>query len=169
MRPDPIIDLASLDFSKVVADKAALLAANPQRFEMEQLDAIVHFDKEANVVVGYKDVRHDEFWARGHMPGFPLMPGVLMCEAGAQLVSYYICAAGLKASDFVVFGGMDNVRFRGIVRPGTRLILSGKGLRLDKRRSVFHVQGHVGKSLVFHADIIGMQLNMGTPSAVEEG
>ena len=60
---------------------------------MEQLTAIVHVDPEKHLVAGYKDVGNDEFWVRGHMPGYPLMPGVLMCEAAAQLCSYYTATA----------------------------------------------------------------------------
>ncbi len=160
-RPDAIIDLATVDFTRVVAGKEALLAANPQRFEMEQIDAVVRLDLEGKVIVGYKDVRADEFWTRGHMPGYPLFPGVLMCEAAAQLVAYYIHASGLKEKDFIVFGGMEEVRFRGAVRPGDRLVLAGKGLRLGKRLSKFHVQGTVKGSLVFQGDIIGGQMNRG--------
>src|SRR3989304_2463245 len=46
-------------------------------------------DQERKICVGYKDLRPDEFWARGHMPNMPLMPGVIMCEAAAQVASYY--------------------------------------------------------------------------------
>ena len=52
---------------------------------MEQLDGHRPPRPEQHLVVGYKDVRADEFWVRGHMPGNPLLPGVLMCEAAAQL------------------------------------------------------------------------------------
>ncbi len=56
---------------------------------MEQINAVVLEDCERAICVGYKDVRDDEFWVSGHMPGMPLMPGVLMCEAAAQLASYF--------------------------------------------------------------------------------
>ena len=65
---------------------------------------------------------------RGHMPDYPLLPGVLMCEAAAQLCSYYVVTQGLLQGDFIGFGGMENVRFRGTVRPGDRLVLVGKGI-----------------------------------------
>ena len=159
MPPELHFDPSGLDFSRVVADSEAIRRVNPQRFEMEQLSAIVHLDRENHLIVGYKDVAADEFWVRGHMPGYPLLPGVLMCEAAAQLVSYYVALAGLKLSDFIAFGGMENVRFRGIVRPGDRLVLIGKGVRLHRRQTVFNVQGYVGKTLVFHADIIGVQFH----------
>jgi 3-hydroxyacyl-[acyl-carrier-protein] dehydratase len=56
---------------------------------------------------------------------------------------------------------MENVRFRGPVRPGDRLVLVGKGIRVHRRQTIFNVQGFVGAALVFHADIIGVQFNKG--------
>src|SRR3989442_11849366 len=106
MPPPFHLDPASIDFGKIIADREAILRVNPQRFEMEQLTAIVHLDTEQQIIAGYKDVRADEFWVRGHMPGYPLMPGVLMCEAGAQLCAFYMVSAGLKMGDFIGFGGM---------------------------------------------------------------
>jgi 3-hydroxyacyl-[acyl-carrier-protein] dehydratase len=107
---------------------------------------------------------------RGHMPDYPLMPGVLMCEAAAQLCSYYIMTNGLMQGDFLGFGGMENVRFRGPVRPGDRLVLIGKGTKMQRRQTIFNVQGFVGTTMVFHADIIGVPLvrQRPAPSAAEE-
>src|SRR5947209_175103 len=125
--PPPLhVNPSRLDLAHVVADKEAIRRVNPQRFEMEQLDAIVLLDPVQHLVAGYKDVRPDEFWVRGHMPGYPLMPGVLMCEAAAQLCAYYITTHGLMYGDYIGFGGLENVRFRGVVRPGDRLLLVGK-------------------------------------------
>lgn len=148
-----------IDFTRVVADTEKIREVNPQRFEMEQLTAIVYLDPEQHIIAGYKDVRPDEFWVRGHMPGYPLMPGVLMCEAAAQLCGYYISTQGYGAGDFIGFGGMENVRFRGVVRPGDRLVLIGKALRLHRRQTIFNVQGFVGSTIVFHGDIIGVPLS----------
>jgi len=125
---------------------------------MEHLNAIVYFDPAEHVVAGYKDVRPDEFWVRGHMPGYPLLPGVLMCEAAAQLCCYYTVTQGLLEGDFVGFGGLENVRFRAPVRVGDRLLLIGKGVKLHRRQTVFNVQGFVGGTMVFHADVIGVPM-----------
>src|SRR5260370_27853179 len=162
MPPELHFDLAQVDCSKVLADKDAIRRYNPQRFEMEQLDAIVHIDMEKHLIVGYKDVRPDEFWVRGHMPDYPLLPGVLMCEAAAQLCSYYIVAYGLMPGDFIGFGGLENVRFRGSVHPGDRLVLVGKVMKLHRRRSIFNLQGFVGDAMVFHAEVLGMPLTRKT-------
>jgi 3-hydroxyacyl-[acyl-carrier-protein] dehydratase len=153
-----LMDPAGFDFDHVLADREAIRKVNPQRHEMEQIDAVVYLDRENQVIAGYKDVRPDEFWSRGHMPGEPLLPGVLMCEAAAQLCSYYVCTQVGLAGDFLAFAGMDNVRFRGPVRPGDRLLLVAKGKRVKPRQTVCQVQGFVGGKLVFEADIIGMPL-----------
>ena len=157
MPPQLIIEPTQLDFEHPVANIDAIRAVNPQRFEMEQLTGIVLVEPKKQIIVAYKDVRADEFWVRGHMPGYPLMPGVMICEAAAQLASYYIATQGLASGDFVAFGGMDNVKFRDAVRPGDRLIMAAHMNEYRAgRRAVFAVQGIVGEKLVFHGDIIGV-------------
>jgi 3-hydroxyacyl-[acyl-carrier-protein] dehydratase len=158
MPPELHFDPSRLDMTQVVADQESIRAVLPQRFEMLQLTAVVHVDTEQELIVGYKDVRPDEFWVRGHMPDYPLLPGVLMCEAAAQLCSFYCVTYKLLQGDFVGFGGMENVRFRGVVHPGDRLVLVGKGMRINRRQTVFNVQGFVGSTMVFHADVIGVPL-----------
>src|SRR5262249_46360803 len=149
MPPELHLDPSRLDCDRVVADLEAIRRVNPQRFEMEQLTAIIHMDTQQHVFAGYKDFRPDEFWVRGHMPGYPLVPGVLMCEAAAQLCSYYIVSQHVLVSDFIGFGGMENVRFRAPVKPGDRLVLVGKATKLHRRQAIFNVQGFVGGTMVF--------------------
>ncbi|MFO0809494.1 MAG: 3-hydroxyacyl-ACP dehydratase FabZ family protein [Gemmataceae bacterium] len=162
MPPPLILDPVTLDLTQVVADRDAIRAINPQRFEMEQLDAIVYLNHEQQIVVGYKDVRDDEFWCRGHMPGMPLLPGVLMCEAAAQMASYYaVTQKVIEAGGILGFGGLEEVRFRGMVKPGDRFVLICKGERLKARQSIFKVQGFVGTKMVFEATVIGVPLVRG--------
>ncbi len=129
------LDPSSLDLQKVIVDLEHIRQVNPQRFEMEQLTAIVHIDSEKHIIAGYKDVRPDEFWVRGHLPGYPLFPGVLMCEASAQLCSYYTTTHGFGRGDFIGFGGLENVRFRGQVRPGDRLVLPVANIPFTARQT----------------------------------
>jgi 3-hydroxyacyl-[acyl-carrier-protein] dehydratase len=158
MPPVLHIDPASLDLTRILGDQDAIRKVNPQRFDMEQLTAIVYVDPSQHIVAGYKDVRADEFWVPGHMPNYPLLPGVLMCEAAAQMCSYYIATNGLMQGDFIGFGGLENVRFRSPVRPGDRLVLIGKAIKLNRRQAVFNVQGFVSSTMVFHADVLGLPL-----------
>jgi 3-hydroxyacyl-[acyl-carrier-protein] dehydratase len=158
MPPAPLVDPATIDTSRVLADREGIRRFNPQRFEMEQLTAIVLLDEKNKLIIGYKDMEPDEFWIRGHMPDYPLMPGVMMCEAAAQLSSYFCKAIKLIESGFIGFGGMEDVRFRGQVRPGDRLVLIGKALRLHRRQTIFECQGFVGTNMVFHGKIIGIAL-----------
>lgn len=158
MPPVMHLDPATLDLSRILADPEAIRKINPQRFDMEQLTAIVYLDPKLHIIAGYKDVRTDEFWVRGHMPGYPLMPGVLMCEAAAQLCSYYVVTQGMMQGEFLGFGGLENVRFRTPVRPGDRLVLIGKGIKMNRRQTVFNVQAFVGSTIVFHADVYGVPM-----------
>ncbi len=158
MRPRLQFDPTTVDTSRVIADIEAIRRVNDQRFEVEQLTAIVYIDPGQHLVIGYKDVGHDEFWVRGHMPGYPLLPGCLMVEAAAQLASYYISTQNLLSLDFVGFGGLENVRFRAPVHPGDRLLLISQGIKVDRRQTICHVQGFVGATMIFHADVLGVPL-----------
>ena len=158
MPPELNLDPATLDLNRVLADQEAIRKVNPQRFEMEQLTAVVYEDLKNHIFAGYKEVTADEFWVRGHMPGYPLMPGVIMCEAAAQLCSYYIMSHGFTKGDFIAFGGLENVRFRGPVKVGDILVLIAKVIKHHPRQTNCNVQGFVGNTMVFQADIIGMPL-----------
>jgi 3-hydroxyacyl-[acyl-carrier-protein] dehydratase len=158
MPPVALIDPATIDTSRVLVDRQGIREGNSQRFEMEQLTAIVAIDPEQHLIVGYKDIAPDEFWVRGHMPDYPLMPGVLICEAAAQLSSYYCHHIKLNEVDFIGFGGLEDVRFRGQVRPGDRLVLVSKAISIHRRRTIFETQGFVDTNMVYHGRIIGVPL-----------
>ena len=156
---DSIVDMAQLDFDNVVADIDQIREHLPQRFEMEQLTAIVFISDDHAITVGYKDVGHDEFWVRGHMPGMPLMPGVVMCEAAAQLASYSAHRFDMMEGNMVGFGGMEDVRFRGPVVPGDRLVLMCQMLKLRPGRMIVsRFQGFVGETMVVDGRLKGIPL-----------
>jgi 3-hydroxyacyl-[acyl-carrier-protein] dehydratase len=125
-----ILDPSEYDLQRVIAGVEEIRSYNPQRYEMEQLTAIVFDDVERGICVGYKDISPNEFWIRGHMPGMPLMPGVIMCEAAAQLCGYHVQRHNLMQAKMLGFGGMDEVRFRGTVVPGDRLVILAEKLQL---------------------------------------
>ncbi len=153
-----ILDPSAYDLSHVIADSEEIRKYNHQRFEMEQLTAIVYEDTRTHICVGYKDVTPNEFWVRGHMPGMPIMPGVIMCESAAQLASYYSQHNDLLGTEMVGFGGLDNVRFRGVVHPGDRFVVVGKLVKLRRVMLVSQFQCIVGDTIVCQGIIRGIPL-----------
>jgi 3-hydroxyacyl-[acyl-carrier-protein] dehydratase len=157
MPPPIILDPATLDYEHPLADKAEIQRINPHRHEFALLDAIVYCDSEKEVFAGYHDVRADAWWVRGHIPGRPLFPGVLMIETAAQLASFmthYI----LGFEGFIGFAGVDNVKFRGAVKPPCRFVIVGRGKNVKRRRTVCECQGFVGDTMVFEAEVTGMRV-----------
>jgi 3-hydroxyacyl-[acyl-carrier-protein] dehydratase len=155
----PIVDLSTLDFEHPIADLQEVRRFNPQRYEMEQVTAIVHEDLQRNICVGFKDITQDEFWVRGHMPGMPLMPGVMMLEAAAQISSYYVQKHDLLKAKIVGFGGLENVRFRGAVVPGDRLVVIAEMTKVRPRRMlVCRFQGVVREGIVVEGTLKGIPL-----------
>ena len=166
-RPMPattLVDLASLDLSRTVYTVADMQAVLRQRGTFSLIDGIVHLDPaQSDFVVGYHDVRADEWWARDHIPGRPIFPGVLMVEASAQLSSFDFFRRHPEVpTQFIAFTGIDRTRFRAIVEPPCRLYFVGKGERnrIHGSKVVFayRVQGIVDGKLVFESEVSGMQL-----------
>ncbi len=158
-RKEPLIDVSTLDFDNPIADIEDIRKYNKQRFEMEQLTAIVYQDLETYLCVGYKDIAEDEFWVRGHMPGLPLMPGVIMLEAAAQLCSYFSCKHDLLGGDILGFGGLEDVRFRDPVRPGSRLVLATKLVKVRRNRMIVgDFEGYINGNIAVEGVIKGIPL-----------
>jgi len=162
MPPPLFFDLSHIDLTaKPVFDKETICNANPQRYEMQQLDGILWYDKGKNLILGYKDVTDKEFWIRGHIPGRPLMPGVIMVEAAAQLASFYMKQI-YQEPGFIGFAGIESAKFRSVIEPGKRLYLLGrvKKYKRKKRTSLvtISVQGVVDDNLVFEATVSGMRV-----------
>jgi len=156
MPSTPIVDPAAVDASKTTHDRAAVEACIPQRFEMAFLDRVHVLDPERGLAVGSRDIRPDEFWVRGHIPGRPLLPGVLAVEALAQLCTFYYKAVTPDDERFFGFGGVDAVKFRGTIVPGDRLLLACRTVEVRPRRIVFESQAFVGGKMVVEARITGM-------------
>ncbi len=155
--PNLIFDLDGIDLTKVQYDVAAVEKINPHRGAMRLLDGLHYMSEDCTRAVAFKDVKADEFWVPGHIPGRPIFPGVLMIEAGAQLASFATLSR-LKNEPFMGFVGCDEVKFRAGVAPGDRLIVLGLQTEERKRRITCKVQGLVKDKVVFEGVIIGMPM-----------
>jgi 3-hydroxyacyl-[acyl-carrier-protein] dehydratase len=157
MPPQTLYDITGIDLNQIVYDQEKIRACNPQRGDMEMLNAIVFAKPEQGQIIGYKDVRADEFWVPGHIPGRPLFPGVLMIEAAAQLASFYTrMFVGWKG--FIGFGGVTDTKFRQQVPPGVRMVLVGLKTWERHHRICCNVQGLVDGQLCFETSIVGTEM-----------
>ena len=155
MPPKPLYEPSLIDQSRVEFPRREIYRVCPHRYEFQQLDGIFFIDPKTTIMAGYRDVRDDEFWVRGHIPGRPIFPGVLMIETAAHLVSYQAMRM-FPNKGFLGFGGVDKVKFRGTVVPGQRIILVASMVEGRARRCVGASQAFVNGSMVFEGVITGM-------------
>ncbi|MEE9415141.1 MAG: 3-hydroxyacyl-ACP dehydratase FabZ [Acidimicrobiales bacterium] len=104
----------------------------PHRDPFLFLDEITAFEPGVSAS-GLWRLTGDEWFFSGHFPGRPTLPGVLMCEAIAQLGGVAVLGAPTYAGKLALFGGLDNARFRRQVVPGDTLELTVEMGRLSAR------------------------------------
>ena len=157
MASQPILDPATFVPENVAVSKEEILKLNAQRDEFEQLDRLISLDLEEGLAVGIKTQHPDEFWTRGHIPGRPIMPGVLMIEMAAQISSViYHLKFETNGTKFFGFGGVNHVKFRGAVEPGCDLIMVVRAKKLRSRMAIFESQGFVDGKMVFEGEVTGI-------------
>jgi 3-hydroxyacyl-[acyl-carrier-protein] dehydratase len=157
MAPTFLYDLSIVDMNKIVVPIEQIREVIPQRFEMEMLSGIVHIDLVTDTIIGVKEVTDHEFWVRGHIPGRPLMPGVMMIECAAQLCAYQTMKKHPEMG-FIGFARCDDAIFRGTVQPPSKLIMIAKMTEITRRRAIARCQGICDGKLVFEATITGMSV-----------
>ena len=136
----------------MVADasiRQEVLALVPQQTPFRFIDEIISLNEEG--IVGAYRFREDEFFYRGHFPGRPITPGVILIEAMAQIgvvaFGMYLlaCQKNVRPSQLngplSLFSLADNIEFKGIVSPGERVIVKGRKIYL--RNSALKVDAHM--------------------------
>ncbi|MHC4266785.1 MAG: 3-hydroxyacyl-ACP dehydratase FabZ family protein [Planctomycetota bacterium] len=158
MPPPLLFDLSAIDLqADPIFDKEEVCKVNLQQYEMQQLDGVLWYDKERFLILGYKDITDSEFWIRGHIPGRPLMPGVIMVEAAAQLSSFFVKKI-YELQGFIGFASIEAAKFRSVVKPGQRLLLLGHITNFKRRKYTCCVQGLVNQTMVFNTVISGLEV-----------
>lgn len=94
----------------------------PQREPFLMIDEVESFEPGQNAIA-YKNVSEEEYYFKGHFPGNPIMPGVLMVEALAQTGAIAILSMEENKGKNALFGGIDKLKFKKQVVPGDRLKL----------------------------------------------
>ncbi|RJP31850.1 MAG: beta-hydroxyacyl-ACP dehydratase [Phycisphaerales bacterium] len=162
MPPPTLFDLFEVDFDRVIVQRETIYERFlRQRHEFMLLDGICHHDRERGRVVSFCQVRPDAWWVRGHVPGRPLMPGVLMLEAAAQTANVSVALDDPQASadrGFVGFGGVEECKFRDAVVPPSTMYILCTTLENRPRRFTCKTQGLVEGRVVFEATISGMAM-----------
>jgi len=126
----------------------------PHRYPFLLVDKIVEIEQ-GKRIVGIKNVTMNEPFFQGHFPGFPVMPGVLIIEAMAQVAAImaYLTAGDSANSKVSYFMAIDNARFRKPVKPGDTLRIEIE--TIFNKRGIWSVAGkaYVDETLVTEADL----------------
>lgn len=102
---------------------------------------------------GYKNVTINEDFFNGHFPGNPIMPGVLQLEALAQCSAPILLTLEQFKGKLALFAGMENVRFKNIVRPGDKFEMEIELVKLKGPIGKSHAIGYVDGKVVVEADM----------------
>ncbi len=114
------------------AASAELVALLPHRPPFRFVDAVDRCDPGRSVSARWR-ITGDEAWLAGHFPGNPVVPGVLQLEALAQAGAVAVLASDEHAGRLPLFGGVEDVRFRRLVKPGDEILLEVEIERLGGR------------------------------------
>ncbi len=127
----------------------------PHRYPFLFVDRILEVEP-GKRIIGLKNVTFDEHFFQGHFPGRPIMPGVLIVEAMAQVAGILVHKTALTDDRMVYFMSIDKVKFRKPVVPGDQLML--EVVPLQSRGSVHKFKGEakVEGKLVCEAEFMAM-------------
>ena len=104
----------------VLIDAEAIQRILPHRYPFLLVDRVIELDPPTKAV-GIKQVTVNEPFFQGHFPGYPVMPGVLIVEAMAQVGGVAVLSSEEYRDKLALFAGIDKVRFKRQVKPGDTL------------------------------------------------
>ena len=125
----------------------------PHRYPMLLIDRIVELEP-LKRAIGYKNLTMNEEFFQGHFPGNPLMPGVMMIEAMAQLGGTMILAAGEYSHMTPYLTGVDKLKFRRPVIPGDRLMMHVNMLRSKRNMGWVEAEARIEDVLVCSGELM---------------
>jgi len=144
--------------SKPVFDIREIQRILPHRFPFLMVDRVVHLEP-GKRAVGLKNITANEAFFTGHYPGQPIMPGVLIIEAMAQLGGILLSRELEHTGKVAVLLSLDKVKFRRPVIPGDQLVLEATARRVKSRTGHVACTARVADDLVAEADIKFMMVD----------
>ncbi len=134
-------------------NKEEIKAIIPHRDPFLLIDSIEELES-GKRAVGTKHVTEDEYYFKGHFPGNPVMPGVLIIEALAQVGAVAILSMPEFKGKTAYFGGIEKARFKKMVRPGDTLRLEVEILRLRSNIGTGKATAYLGDSVAASGELM---------------
>ena len=143
---------ASLAFQEPVMDIKRILRLMPHRYPMVLIDRVVEMDGDKRAV-GIKNVTINEPFFQGHYPGTPVMPGVLIVEAMAQLSGILLSRKLEHTGKIPMLLSLDKVKLRRPAVPGDQLVIESENIRVKARTGHVKCRAYVGEQMAAEAII----------------
>ncbi|MBU4345733.1 MAG: bifunctional UDP-3-O-[3-hydroxymyristoyl] N-acetylglucosamine deacetylase/3-hydroxyacyl-ACP dehydratase [Candidatus Omnitrophica bacterium] len=134
-------------------DREAIMKILPHRPPFLFVDKIISL-KQGKYAVGIKNVTKDEYFFKGHFPGKPVMPGVLIIEAMAQVGGVMMLSPEENRGKLAYFLAADNIKFRKTVVPGDQLLLRVEADKIKSKTGRVHGKALVDGKVVSEADMM---------------
>jgi len=136
-----------------ILDANEIMKIIPHREPFLFVDRIIHLEKNKRAT-GIKNVTINDYFFRGHFPGRPVMPGVIIVEAMAQVGGVMMLASEENKGKLAFFLSIDNVKFRKPVVPGDQLVLETEAVKVKSRTGQVRGRALVDGKVVAEADFV---------------
>ncbi|MBU0758964.1 MAG: bifunctional UDP-3-O-[3-hydroxymyristoyl] N-acetylglucosamine deacetylase/3-hydroxyacyl-ACP dehydratase [Candidatus Omnitrophica bacterium] len=147
------IKAVHVETSSGMLDVSDIQKILPHRYPFLLVDRIIELEPNKRAV-GIKNVTINEQFFTGHFPGTPVMPGVLIVEAMAQVAGVLMLNKKENVGKIAYFMSLDNVKFRKTVVPGDQLRLEVEVVKLRTKTGQVHTKALVDGTIVSEADLI---------------